>query len=82
VLGLNYLKLNSLPGDTVIYTAVDTAGVDNKGYHPSDDQATRFLDSNTSWPGEVELKIGAVVMLVTVSIITYSSCPDYGRTFR
>ena len=64
---INNERLNALTGPLKQYHAKDTGGTNSRGFPVSVDEATRLLDRNTLWPKELKVKVGAMVMLVTVS---------------
>jgi hypothetical protein len=56
-----------LTSPILVYAAADIPGTNSKGYPLSLADATDSLNRNTIWPVEIGLKVGAMVMLVTVS---------------
>jgi hypothetical protein len=64
---VNRQRLSALTSPIKAYNATDVPGVNSKGYRLDEKEATISLDRNTIWPAEIGLKVGAMVMLVTVS---------------
>ncbi|KAK8861367.1 hypothetical protein IAR55_002186 [Kwoniella newhampshirensis] len=62
---INAARLGALTTPVQIFLAWDVPGVTSSGYALDQTQATASLDRNTIWPKELELKVGALVMLVT-----------------
>jgi hypothetical protein len=53
------------------YTADDQPGINSRGYQLTQEEATKRLDQNTTWQKEVGLRVGAIVMLITVRAFSY-----------
>ena len=64
---INRDELAKLPGQAYRYKAVDQPGVNSRGQELSTWDATESLNKNTIWPETISAKVGAFVMLVTVS---------------
>ncbi|WWD16729.1 hypothetical protein CI109_101160 [Kwoniella shandongensis] len=62
---INAARLAALKTPIQIFLAWDVPGITSSGYALDQPQATASLDRNTIWPKELELKVGALVMLVT-----------------
>lgn len=66
---INKARLDALDTPLQQYIASNVAGVNSKGYHLTQSEATEILDRNTIWVSELHVKKGAMVMLVTVSLL-------------
>jgi hypothetical protein len=64
---VNSKRLAALTTPIVIYTAADVPGINSKGYKLNQVEATESLNRNTIWVPDLAVKVGAMVMLVTVS---------------
>ncbi|KAK4684447.1 ATP-dependent DNA helicase PIF1, partial [Tremellales sp. Uapishka_1] len=60
---INMSELAKLPGAPRFYIASDHAGEDSRGYRLTPKQATKLLNARVTWPAEISLKIGAMVLL-------------------
>lgn len=67
VANINSTRLAALDTPLQQYVSSDIPGTNSKGYNITEDQATEVLNRNTIWPQELSVKVGAMVMLVTVS---------------
>ncbi|WWC93163.1 uncharacterized protein L201_008131 [Kwoniella dendrophila CBS 6074] len=65
VAAINAQRLRALDTPSNIFAAFDVPGITSRGYALDSSQATESLNKNTIWPEELELKAGALVMLVT-----------------
>lgn len=63
---INDRRLQALDSPLQAFLAWDEAGVDSKGFQVKKEDATQKLNVNTLWPAELSLKVGAMVMLITV----------------
>lgn len=70
---LNSARLAAIELPTIRYEASDVPGLDQFGKKLSLKEATKLLNEDTRWPAVVDLKVGAMVMLVTVSLASFSS---------
>ena len=68
VANINDARLAALDAPLLQYVASDAPGTNSKGYNLTQAQATEVLNRNTIWPQELSVKVGAMVMLVTVSV--------------
>lgn len=64
---VNNRRLSALTTVGEEYHAIDKGGKDYRGYIVSDDTATKRLNASSLWPMFLHVKVGALVMLVTVS---------------
>lgn len=64
---LNDERLQGLETPLQEFRSFDVAGVDSRGHLLTHAQATSLLDRNTLWLSLLRLKVGAQVMLITVS---------------
>ena len=64
---INNNRLAALTTPMKVYQAHDLAGTNSKGFRLTPGQATECLDRNTIWVAELSVKVGAMVMLITVS---------------
>ncbi|RXK40277.1 hypothetical protein M231_02391 [Tremella mesenterica] len=76
---INRQRLAALNTPLQEYLAHDAPGVNSKGYDISQADATAILDKNTIWVKELSLKVGALVMLVTVSHNTEMMTDSIGK---
>jgi hypothetical protein len=67
VANINDTRLAALDAPLQQYISSDVAGINSNGYKLTQNQATEVLNRNTIWPQELSVKVGAMVMLVTVS---------------
>jgi hypothetical protein len=65
---INTARLKAIDAPLQAFMAWDQPGINSKGYSLSKEEATACLDRNTMWPKELEVKVGAMVMLITVSL--------------
>lgn len=65
----NDARLAELPGQLHTFEARDHAGTDSQGRQLSEGQATDLLDRRLTWPPELNLRVGAQVMLLAVSVL-------------
>lgn len=70
----NNARLAELPGPLHTFEAQDIPGRDSQGRGLSPGEATELLDRRTTWPQELNLRVGAQVMLLTVSTSTVPVC--------
>jgi hypothetical protein len=68
----NNARLAELRGPLHTFEAQDLPGWDSQGRELSLGQATELLDRRITWPQELNLRVGAQVMLLTVSTSTVS----------
>jgi hypothetical protein len=73
---LNSSKLSAIKSELHKYVAQDIAGVSPNGTRMSMDQVIKLMDQ-TKFVPILEIKVGAIVMLLTVSIWLLS-CMDKG----
>ncbi|GFZ43640.1 hypothetical protein JCM24511_01360 [Saitozyma sp. JCM 24511] len=62
----NNARLAELPGPLHTFEAQDIPGRDSQGRGLSPGEATELLDRRTTWPQELNLRVGAQVMLLTI----------------
>lgn len=67
VTAINNDRLAALDAPLQQYLSSDIPGTNSNGYSLTQNQASEVLDRNTIWPRELSVKVGAMVMLVTVS---------------
>lgn len=60
----NMDRLRRLPGPGKVYQARDRSGIDSKGKHVSEKTMDELLEKRTIAPKDIELRIGAQVMLI------------------
>nr|XP_019009026.1 uncharacterized protein I206_05666 [Kwoniella pini CBS 10737]OCF47807.1 hypothetical protein I206_05666 [Kwoniella pini CBS 10737] len=65
VAAINADRLKALDSPSQVFMAFDVPGITSQGYALDTARATHSLNRNTIWPQELELKIGALVMLLT-----------------
>ncbi len=65
---INRRRLTALKSPLIVYQATDRGGMDSKGRIVTKEAAIKKLDQNTTWPKELSVKVGAAVMLLTVSV--------------
>lgn len=71
---INAAKLALLETPVQIFMAFDVPGRNSRGYNLTHAQASELLDRNTIWPKELQVKVGALVMLVTNLKVSFLSC--------
>ena len=64
---INQARLAALKTPIQVFICRDLPGYNSKGFPLDEVQAQESLDRNTIWPQELSVKVGAMVMLVTVS---------------
>lgn len=57
----------------VEYRGRDTPGRDSKNQKVTQERATCLLDERTLWPKTLQLKVGAMIMLICVSLLSIPS---------
>ena len=67
VSSINQARLAALKTPIQVFISRDLPGQNSKGFALDEGQAQDCLDRNTIWPQELSVKVGAMVMLVTVS---------------
>lgn len=70
---MNQAKLDAIQDEVYLFKAVDFGGKTSSGERVGDEEATTLLNRDTRWLESVDLKVGAQVMLVTVSAPTACS---------
>ncbi|WVW86550.1 hypothetical protein I302_108600 [Kwoniella bestiolae CBS 10118] len=65
VAAINSARLEALETPLQIFSSFDVPGTNSHGWALDSRQATECLNRNTIWPQDLELKVGALVMLVT-----------------
>jgi hypothetical protein len=55
------------------YRSRDSPGIDSRDQRLSTARATALLDKSTIWPQALQLKVGAMVMLISVSVLITTS---------
>ena len=68
----NTTRLNALPGDMLVYGAVDIPGHDIHDNRITRERATKLLDDSLA-PRELRLRVGAQVMLIKVRQCLFSA---------
>jgi hypothetical protein len=63
---INDERLAALTTPTQSFVSWDVPGINSKGFALTQEQAQECLDRNTIWLRESSLKVGAMVMLITV----------------
>lgn len=63
---LNNRKMAAIRGETHHFTSIDIPGVYNNKPTPRD-TVTKVLDDSTRFASQLDLKVGAIVMLLQVS---------------
>jgi len=66
---INRQKLNTCQGPTKVYLAQDMPGTTALGVPLGREEATKLLNQETRFPEKLDLRIGAQVMLVMVSLL-------------
>lgn len=69
---LNQKRLRELPDKVEGYNSADSPGMNSNGYQISHSDATSLLDRQTNWERVLDLKLGALVMLL--ANMQVSSC--------
>ena len=73
VSNINNGRLTALKTPAQVFISYDQPGINSKDFVLDQAQATEVLDRNTIWVRELSLKVGAMVMLVTVSNDVHSA---------
>nr|XP_019000033.1 uncharacterized protein I203_07567 [Kwoniella mangroviensis CBS 8507]OCF63494.1 hypothetical protein I203_07567 [Kwoniella mangroviensis CBS 8507] len=73
VAAINSARLEALETPLQVFSSFDIPGVNSHGYPLEAKQATDCLNKNTIWPQDLELKVGALVMLVTDGVLVNGS---------
>ncbi|WRT69352.1 uncharacterized protein IL334_006336 [Kwoniella shivajii] len=73
VTSINLARLEALDTSLKVFMSCDIPGVNSRGFALDDRQATESCNKNTIWAQELELKVGALVMLVTDGVLVNGS---------